>query len=168
MFSTIATFAFSDDISMFLLTIAVITFTLNTISLFFVRLLPPSSPNSDPHGTSHVRSQVLHRAKSQDCATSPKDDGDELIDGVSREVAPNQRVCDGTVEDANLDSGETSSLLSKSSDSSPEEYGFGRRSQDERSDEADIRGLNLLAKPHFWELFLLFGLLSGVGLMNIK
>ncbi len=76
---------------------------------------------------------------------------------------------DGAVEEANVDTHETSSLLSKSSDSAPEEYGFDRTpSKDDQSDEVDIRGLALLREPEFWKLFFMFGLLTGIGLMNIK
>jgi hypothetical protein len=32
----------------------------------------------------------------------------------------------------------------------------------------DIRGLALLSKPEFWQLFLIMALLSGIGLMTIK
>ena len=32
----------------------------------------------------------------------------------------------------------------------------------------DIRGLALLRTRQFWQFFILFGLLSGIGLMNIK
>lgn len=72
----------------------------------------------------------------------------------------------------NADTDETSSLVSKTT--TP-------RESEDRSHEAempaemgnsshypDVRGLALLSKLEFWQLFLIMGLLSGIGLMTIK
>ena len=39
---------------------------------------------------------------------------------------------------------------------------------EDRPKEIDIRGVALLKTRQFWQFFSLFGLLSGIGLMNIK
>ncbi|KAL1978991.1 hypothetical protein VTN96DRAFT_7556 [Rasamsonia emersonii] len=72
----------------------------------------------------------------------------------------------------NADTDETSSLVSKTT--TP-------RESEDRSHEAempaemgnsshypDVRGLALLSKLEFWQLFLIMGLLSGIGLMTIN
>lgn len=64
------------------------------------------------------------------------------------------------------------SLLSKSSSSTPRDISF--RKDDENAEinhnshYSDIRGLAMLPTIEFWQLFLLLGILTGVGLMTIK
>jgi len=150
---------------MFLLMLAIVTFALNSAAFFFIRLLPPSQ--SDPlaqtkHGL--VDSQELRRARSHDGGGQIAVRG-----GRTAEDSPIKNDYDGRAEDQNVDSHETSSLLSKSSGSNSEEYGFeSRTSKGDEPEGTDVRGLALLAKFEFWELFLMFGLFSGIGLMNIK
>lgn len=149
---------------MFLLMLAIVTFALNSVSFFFVRLLPPHSTTSAQMGDGQSDSQVLRSSKSHDGYSQHAISG-----GKSTEASSSRDEYGGPAEDLNVETHETSSLLSKSSDSSPEEYGFGRRTaKDFQSEEADIRGLALLARSEFWQLFLVFGLLTGIGLMNIK
>lgn len=75
------------------------------------------------------------------------------------------------------DLGEASSLVRSSRESVHE--GHPNRNTDEDHDDAlsdvtidlphpDIRGLAMLAKVEFWQLFLAMALLSGLGLMTIK
>lgn len=70
------------------------------------------------------------------------------------------------------DANETSSLLSKSSSSNPGDVPF--RKDDEHveinhnSHHLDVRGLAMLPTIEFWQLFLLLGILTGIGLMTIK
>jgi hypothetical protein len=174
MFSMISTFAFHGDTSKFLLMLAIVTCALNFVSFFFVRLLPPSrSTLPTTSRRDHLESQVLRRAKSHDGQGQNPTWGGEPNRGPSNrksiDACPNQVAYDGAAEEANIDTHETSSLLSKSSDSGPEEYGFERRaSKDDLTEKVDIRGLALLTKSKFWQLFLMFGLLTGIGLMNIK
>jgi hypothetical protein len=80
-----------------------------------------------------------------------------------------------------MDADETSSLVSKQITSPRDSSDAGddhaeNRSYHNNADEAeqngshhpDIRGLALLSKPEFWQLFSIMALLSGVGLMTIK
>jgi hypothetical protein len=168
MFSTISNLAFPDDTAMFLLILAILSFALNAISFFFVRLLPPRK--NDVHMKSGLSdSQVLHRSKSYDTQDLPQARGQPEIPTPrkSAEVSSSQGGYDGTSEEAGVDTRETSSLLSKSSDPGSEEYEF-RRPFEDQSEEVDIRGLALLRKSKFWQLFFIFALLTGIGLMNIK
>lgn len=154
---------------MFLLILAILSFALNAISFFFVRLLPPS-PKNDVHMKSgHSDSQVLHRSKSHDTQDLPQARGEPEVPTLrkSAEVSSSQGGYDGTNEETGVDTRETSSLLSKSSDPGSEEYEF-RRPFEDQSEEVDIRGLALLRKSEFWQLFFMFALLTGIGLMNIK
>lgn len=70
----------------------------------------------------------------------------------------------------NLDSDETSSLVSKP-DGRPS---FDTLDDDFLGDVAmeahhpDIRGVAMLRHVEFWQLFLTMALLSGIGLMTIK
>ena len=169
MFSTISNLVFPDNTAMFLFMLAILTFAFNAISFFFVRSLPPHPESLIFMSHNHSDSQVLHRSKSQDSGGQPSV-AQEAEGPTSRkpaDVSLSRGDCDTVSEEACADTHEASSLLSKSSDSSPEEYGFRRTSKDQL-EEVDIRGLDLLAKPYFWQLFFMFGLLTGIGLMNIK
>ena len=69
----------------------------------------------------------------------------------------------------NLDADETSSLISSTKD--PGESAEGDAKADEEAHDArhiDIRGLKMIPKIEFWQLFMLLGLLTGIGLMTIK
>ena len=159
---------------MFLLMLASVTFALNSVSFFFLRLLPPSHSTLIMHtGHDQSNSQVLRRARSHDGRSPNHSAGGMATRGLRAwepiEVFSGQDGYDGAAENVGADRHETSSLLSQSSDFSPEVYELaGTPSKEDQSGEVDIRGLALLANPQFWQLFFLFGLLTGIGLMNIK
>lgn len=70
------------------------------------------------------------------------------------------------------DADETSSLVSKaaSRDSVDPFDGVDVASHEgpDSHRHSDVRGLALLPRVEFWQLFLIMGLLSGIGLMTIK
>ncbi len=72
----------------------------------------------------------------------------------------------------NPDNDETSSLMSSSSTANLREVGSqGNGAEDvtvPNSHRLDIRGMALLRKVEFWQLFAMLGLLTGIGLMTIK
>ena len=71
----------------------------------------------------------------------------------------------------NVDTDETSSLMSKSTVSLHDAVEHGGAEVDKAAHNThrlDIRGLALLTRPEFWQLFTLLGLLTGIGLMTIK
>lgn len=77
-----------------------------------------------------------------------------------------------TPEISSTDADETSSLMSKSSisdlgDVCCQEDG-AKVSRGHDSHRLDIRGMALLRKVEFWQLFAMLGLLTGIGLMTIK
>lgn len=174
MFSAISTFAFPGDTSMFLLMLAIVTFAVNLVALFFVRLLPPTFTALHMQ-TPHIQSasQVLRRAKTQDCQNpvpaAEEEPTRQLATRNSSEEPSTQGMYEAAAEGMNADTNETSSLLSKSSASGLEESVFGRKAfEDCQPMRVDIRGLALLKEAQFWQLFTMFGVLSGIGLMNIK
>jgi hypothetical protein len=69
-------------------------------------------------------------------------------------------------EDLGGPSTETSSLLSAPGDIVEDDDATSKKSA--HSHCADVTGLALLYKPDFWQLWILLGLLTGVGLMTIK
>ncbi|MCJ1474448.1 hypothetical protein MMC13_003106 [Lambiella insularis] len=76
-----------------------------------------------------------------------------------------------TVSDVpNADTDETSSLMSKSSISIPGdiEEDTNRTDPAAHKTHVDIRGMALLPKLEFWQLFFMMGLLTGIGLMTIN
>lgn len=79
----------------------------------------------------------------------------------------------GTVPTAGLEEiDETSSLMSRSRSSSasslPGEVLVQSSVDMDRSHRVDIRGAALLSNIEFWQLFIIMGILSGIGLMTIK
>lgn len=71
-------------------------------------------------------------------------------------------------EDQNRPSTETSSLLSSGPGDVVENEDDDASSKKSTHSCADITGLALLSTPDFWVLWILLGLLSGVGLMTIN
>lgn len=80
--------------------------------------------------------------------------------------------CNGAPEVIEVDTDETSSLMSKSSTSSsrgtPGQEDVSKPDAGHVSHHLDIRGLALLSKLEFWDLFLMMGVMCGIGLMTIK
>lgn len=139
--------------------LAVATFTLNAISIYFVRLLPPLYSRASSHAQSQSESETLQRAVCCDV------DGRQSLESEP----PGHSRGDDLEEAIDLDSAEDSLLLSKPSTPAADEERLGWWvSEESQLAEVDIRGWALLAMPQFWHLFLMFGLLSGIGLMNIK
>lgn len=65
-----------------------------------------------------------------------------------------------------VDADETSSLMSGPGDIVPNVN--TKNDLTVHSHKADIRGLAMLPKLEFWQLWMLLGILTGVGLMTIK
>ena len=73
------------------------------------------------------------------------------------------------VTDSDID--ETSSLMSKSSKSVPGDLEENSGRDDNLAHDPhhiNIRGVALFSKVEFWQLWLMLGLLTGIGLMTIK
>ncbi|KAI1763770.1 MFS general substrate transporter [Hypoxylon sp. FL1150] len=114
-------------------------------------------------------------------AATPEQTEDEANSTAARDppsdsAEGNNRAVDGGARDNEDDASgnrdgadETSSLLSQSTSSSlPGEVLVQSSVDMDRSHRVDIRGVNLLKNFEFWQLFLIMGILSGIGLMTIN
>ena len=140
-----------------------------------IRVLPHPHYTAVPTTSSRARadSNRLHRTKSEEAkhrarqahqepgrpsrsiatpeetdALNQYDAGEEVAEGVNTET-------------------ETSSLMSKSTSSSPGDD-LEETNIKDHAHRTDIRGLKMLPMIEFWQLFMLMGILTGVGLMTIK
>jgi hypothetical protein len=186
--STVSTIAFKDDTGRFLLLLALGTFCLNIISIPFLRIMPPSGPYAPLSSSeSRAESRPLRQTKSSEFS-SHTGESDEAGTQSSSTLEPQHSVrgrSQSIVSNShypvhNSDVGETSSLVSKSRSSQESvNEGHPRHNTDEDHDDAlsdigmdsphpDVRGLAMLAKVEFWQLFLTMALLSGLGLMTIN
>lgn len=186
--STVSTIAFKDDTGRFLLLLALGTFALTIVSIPFLRIMPPSDPYAPLSSSeSRAESRPLRRTKSSEFSYHTGE-SDEAGTQSSSTLEPQHSVrgrSQSIVSNShshvhNSDVGETSSLVSKSRSSQDSaNEGHPKHNTDEDHDDAlsdigmdsphlDIRGLAMLAKVEFWQLFLTMALLSGLGLMTIK
>ena len=129
--------------------LTVATFVLSVGSLVFIRLLPPApSVASIDLRRSSGPEEVQSTAEETAGLLSPKDD-------------------QGTAtSDDHAQGSETTSLLS--SPVEREMSGDGENVKERRQAELDIRGFALIRTTQFWQLFVVFALVSGIGLMNIN
>ena len=176
-FSLISSLAFPDNTSDLLLLLAIATFVMVLVGAFFLRIVPNSpayTPISERSGSDS--STLLKRTKSEEnkynssrLSTEPGTQA-ETISSRSGDFKDSRRLVEP--EHPDLGPEETSSLLSKSSGSAPGDVPFQNGSPrditEHESQHVDIRGFALLSKTKFYQLWLLLGLLTGIGLMTIK
>ena len=162
--SSLADLTLHDDISKLLLMLALSTFSLTASSLFFIQLLPPAISNSAASVSGERGHDGPRRAKindeSQTLLTYEAQQGQEP--NLDRNLSYNETL--GSSEHSSAS--ERSSLLSEPAGETGEEL----RSQASFSaaHEVDVHGLDLLKQSEYLELFMIFAILSGLGLMNIK
>ncbi|OGM40681.1 MFS transporter [Aspergillus bombycis] len=180
--SSVSSLIFKDDTGRFLLLLALGTFVFNLVSIPLLRLMPPAKaymPLSRDRSPG-VESTQLHRTKSSDLRYVPEESdeaGMQSSTAFESHSPMHVRSQSGASNNShhpshNPDLDETSSLVSKST---PRQ---SREVDQEEEDDAlvdgvgsphpDIRGLAMLPKVEFWQLFLTMALLSGIGLMTIN
>lgn len=182
--STVSAIAFKDDTGKFLLLLTLGTLFLNLIAIPFLRILPPSGsyhrlPNQRE---STVESRQLRAARSTD-PRSYQEDPDEAgtqsfgvfesqTGAHSRSTSHASNSHHSLANDPDAD--ETSSLVSKPASRLSRDTLDGCNTDEILSNvpidlpHPDVRGLAMLPKIEFWQLFLTMALLSGIGLMTIK
>ncbi|BAE59788.1 unnamed protein product [Aspergillus oryzae RIB40] len=181
--SNVSSFIFKDDTGRFLLLLALGTFFFNFVSIPLLRLMPPAKAYTalSRDRSPGVESTRLHRTKSSDLRYVPEESdeaGMQSSTAFESHSPMHVRSQSGASINShsanhNPDLDETSSLVSKST---PRQ---SREDDHEEEDDAlldvgvgsphpDIRGLAMLPKVEFWQLFLTMALLSGIGLMTIK
>ncbi|KAL1893213.1 hypothetical protein Cpir12675_004232 [Ceratocystis pirilliformis] len=187
-FSLLSAVVAPGDPSSFLYLLAVGTFGMITVGFFFLQshgarhryddtALPgmsTSSPDASPTTSiSEGATPLLSRSDldiSLDSTSSSNNDG----------AAHSASCSEGDDDDGNGGSNisgenrhrnsETASLISQSSEVSsfPGEILVQNNVDMGQSHRVDIRGLQLLYQPEFWQLFVILGLLAGIGLMTIN
>lgn len=189
--SSLSTAIFKDDTGRFLLLLALGTFFLNLISIPFLRIMPVNDPYSPLSSSeSSIESRRLRRTKSSEHSPHlAESDGPGMPSSSTLETQPSARGRSQSIVSNpnshsilhNHDHGETSSLVSKTgSRPSQESVNGGHHNHNAEEDlddlsdtgmdspHPDIRGLAMLGRVEFWQLFLTMALLSGLGLMTIK
>ncbi|KAL2872839.1 putative MFS transporter [Aspergillus lucknowensis] len=180
--STTSAILFHDDVGRFLLLLAVGTSLLNLLSVPFMRLLVPTGPYSAVPRSRSAESRPLRRPKSTDLRSDLGNEaGTQSSTTIFSHSAAHSRSHSAASHshhpggDHDLD--ELSSLVSKTSSRTSREFfpeGDPEVDDDGLSDvtpdshQPDIRGLAMLRKIEFWQLFLTMALLSGIGLMTIN
>lgn len=176
---------FHGDTGSLLLLLALGTCLMVFVSGFFLRVLPPSQKyTSIPDRETEDRQQFTYEepqeigrqdtnsipSPAQSSSTQP------LLHAMREPAFPapgNEAVHD--LEDSRV-TGEAAPLVGtlKTSPYTDEEtrrqiQTYHDNDNNENSSHySDIRGLALIRRPEFWQLFLMMGLLSGIGLMTIK
>lgn len=171
---------FNDDTGRFLLLLALGTFVLTLISIPFLRLMPPTDPYVPvSSSSSRVETRQLRRAKSSEHSTHTGDSdepGTQSSSTLEPQYQAHRRSLSNTSNTRSTHHNgddETLALVRSSHE------GHTRHNPEGDDDDAfsdvsidsphpDIRGLAMLAKVEFWQLFLAMALLSGLGLMTIK
>ncbi|KAG9692624.1 putative MFS transporter, partial [Aureobasidium melanogenum] len=151
-FTLIGSFAFPNDTADYLLMLAIGTFVMVFVGSFFMQLMPPSSPYQAVPTEDETRPPRI-RKNSHDLQSGRH----------SRDASSSNFPGEPSTQDAQTD--ETSPLVSRAEESPVDE---SQTSQTQGSHKKDITGWALAKSPSFWNLFILLGLLCGVGLMTIN
>ena len=156
------------------------TFGMQFISSFFLRVVPHSAlyssvpPRERP---TRSNSNQLHRTRSGNSGHNTRRFSDEPgtkplspqeLTSFHNDTTKDHILVSEGVEIPNSDADESSSLMSKSSLHSGPYGGDGDAKITHNPDHLDVRGVALLTRVEFWQLFSILGLLTGIGLMTIK
>ena len=187
-FSITGGLLFPGNPSAFLMLLASGTFGLTFIGFFFLRVLPHPAyhavPASEsPRGlrdsqqlrrTSSEEAKRLSRAPAAEPGMSRTTATPQAGPGAARTFERGSAALAGdevetfpTPAPDESEADETSSLVSISS-SLPGDVLVQNSVDMDRSHRIDIRGVQLLRRVEFWELFSIMGILTGIGLMTIK
>ncbi|KAK2875356.1 hypothetical protein FQN49_001674 [Arthroderma sp. PD_2] len=172
-FSAVSAMAFKDDTSEFLLLLALGPSLLILACAYFLQILPPPPSYSAVSNGEYPESNVLERTQPAENiqVESETDSNRAIASSSSAQVTallPSEVPARPTPY---AEADETSSLMSRArslSDSgscSQHDYSKPRGTD---SATTDLRGMRLLPTPQFWQLFLLLGISTGIGLMTIN
>lgn len=169
-FTMISGFAFPDNPGNYLLMLAIGTFTMVFTGMFFLRMTPPPAPyqsvaTEDESRPAFMRknSNQMTRSSSRHSRHSRHSSKGSMHGEPSKFISayqPNSFQFKPT-DSSNADVDETSSLVSCPGDIPDDKASH-------HSHKSDITGFALLKNGAFWKLFIMLGLLCGVGLMTIK
>ena len=167
-FTTVLFIAFPDNTSDYLILCSAGTFGLCYCSISFLQVVPHTSSYSAVPTDERRESNPLNRTKSKDSHYSAGHHSEEpgTLPDNARSSSSHNSGSNSDLKD--LD--ETSSLISKASSSSPGDIPSQnvKTATGHDSRQVDIRNIAMLPHVQFWQLWLLLGLLTGIGLMTIK
>lgn len=172
-FASISSLAFPDNTSTFLLLLSIGCLAMCYVSVAFLRVVPQTRLYQSVHTDEERRgSNPLRRTKSKEGKCQDEEPGTQSYDPHESTTSP--RKSDGSSEAAetrkasDVEPDETSSLISSSPGDVPYQNNGAKAATYHDSHHVDIRGFVLLKHTEFYQLWLLLGLLTGIGLMTIK
>lgn len=179
-YTMIASFAFPSDTAGFLLLLSLATSILVLVSIPFLHVVDhqhgagyATLPTTERPKPGRRDSNRLHRTKSDGSkhsrssfpAPEPSKYSFPLVGAIEMRLFSDQPFPANDPEQGH--DSETSSLLSAPGDI-VETEDDAQSHTTQRSHKIDVTGLALLPRVEFWQLWILLGLLTGVGLMTIK
>ncbi|KAI4139705.1 MAG: hypothetical protein L6R39_006159 [Caloplaca ligustica] len=175
-FTAISSFAFPDNTSTFLLVLSIGCLGMCYLSVAFLRVVPSAQAYTSVSANEERRSsnplRVTRSKEGRHSADHPgQEPGTQTRDPHASTALLHKSG--GTSEDAEtleasgVDPDETSSLISSSPGDVPYE-GSTKTATHHGSPHIDVRGFALLKHTEFYQLWLLLGILTGIGLMTIK
>ncbi|CAG7926744.1 unnamed protein product [Penicillium olsonii] len=169
--SNISTLIFKDDTGRFLLLLALGTSILSFCSIPFLRILASEPYSSIPHSAA----EPGRLSNPTDLHSVPEDSEDTGLHGSTAfqhgQHPAHARSHSNASNPRSYGDDERSSLVSRSDRPRPSFDTLDDDFLEEvavESHHLDIRGLAMLRKVEFWQLFLTMALLSGIGLMTIN
>lgn len=147
------------------------------VSIAFLRVVPQSqSYMSVPTGEERRSSNPLRRTKSEDRKHSVRRHDQEPgtrphdphISVSSHQKSDGSSETVGTLQASDEEPDETSSLISSSPGDVLYERDGPKAAAHHDSQHLDIRGFVLLKHTEFYQLWLMLGICTGIGLMTIK
>ncbi|KAI4096322.1 MAG: hypothetical protein LQ344_001148 [Seirophora lacunosa] len=176
-FTSISSIAFPDNASAFLLLLSIGCLSMCYVSVIFLRVVPHTQTyTSVPADEQRRSSNPLQRTKSKEEGTSncphAQEPGTQPYDPhastASLPKANGNSENAGTLGKSDAEPDETSSLISSSPGDMPCRDNGAKAAVHHSSHHLDIRGFALLKHTEFYLLWLLLGIMTGIGLMTIK
>lgn len=166
-FAVLSHFAFPDNTADLLLLLTTATFSLIVVGGIFLRVVPPSQKYPPLERNSSASSTLLKRTKSEETRHRSHEPGTQQESTSPSDISSPKEPNLNESEEPRTGDTETSSLLSKSSGPGdvPE---TDKNAGDDDSRKIDIRGFALLSHTKFYMLWIMLGLMTGIGLMTIK
>ena len=169
-FSVLSSLAFPDGAGGFLLALSGGTFLMILLSSFALRTVPitagytalPTRPDSKGRSNS----STLLRTKSASSRSSKQDLTPEP--GTQYAAVSGANSSRSSVVEEDCDTEVPKKAKSDAEDFCHRDIEAGESKTAHESLYADVRGLAMVKYSEFYELFLLIGMLTGIGLMTIK
>ena len=166
-FAVMSHVAFPNNTADLLLLLTIATFTLVVVGGLFLRVIPHPHDFRSIDRSGPGASTLLKHTKSEDERHQSSEPGTQPESTSPSENPPTDIAIIKEPEDPKFGDTETSSLLSKSSGPC-DVLDINQGAGNDDSHQIDIRGFALLSHTKFYTLWIMLGLMTGVGLMTIK